>query len=382
MNKFDLQRQYYPVLAHRSFLNTAQNGLIPTFAADAMCQYLQNRSLNALDLESMNALWDDADTVRARIGRMLHCGADEIAFGPSASALFNVFSNGIDLRPGDNVVTCDTAYHSTLFTWYNKRPEGLELRIAKSHDGRVEAEELMALADERTRAISISLVDYGTGYRHDVAKLGAFCRSRGIWLTVDATQACGAMAIDVEAMQIDFLVTSIYKWLQGPLGLGFAYIHRPLLDSLRQADMGWTNVRDRRHIRDDCLDISTDANRFEYGGISFVAMAGLKKILDAYLRLGAEDIQKYILSLADYAYDRASRLRQVRVLGNFEPAHRSGIVTLLYPEDWPITPEYLYARCLGAMPQGKGNCRIAMHYYNNTDDLDRFFAMLEELDGR
>lgn len=56
MNKFDLQRQYYPVLAHRSFLNTAQNGLIPTFEADAMCQYIQNRSLNALDISSMNGL--------------------------------------------------------------------------------------------------------------------------------------------------------------------------------------------------------------------------------------------------------------------------------------------------------------------------------------
>ena len=382
MNKFDLQRQYYPVLAHRSFLNTAQNGLIPTFAAEAMCQHIQGRSLNALDLESMDALWDDADTIRQRIGRMLHCKGEEIAFGPSASALFNIFTNGIGLRPGDNVVTCDTAYHSTLFTYYNKRSDGVELRIAKAQDGRVEAEQLMELVDERTRAISISLVDYGTGYRHDVARLGAFCRSRGIYLTVDATQGCGAMQIDVEAMQIDFLVTSVYKWLQGVLGLGFAYIHRPLLDKLKQVDMGWTNVRDRRHIRDDVLDISTNANRFEYGGISFVALAGLKKILDAYEKLGGADIEAYILSLTGYAYQKAAQLRQVRVLGDFSPEHRSGIVTLLYPEDWPITPEYLYARSVGAMPIGRGRCRIAMHYYNNREDIDRFFAVLEELDRR
>jgi len=381
MNKFDLQRQYYPVLAHRSFLNSAQNGLIPTYAADAMCQFVQNRSLNALDLQSMDAQWDDAMTIRARIGRMLHCGADEICFGPSASALFNIFSNGIGLQPGDNVVTYDTAYHSTLFTWYNKEQDGVEVRIAKNKNGWMPAEDLIALCDERTRAISISLVDYGTGYRHDVRTLGEYCRSHGIYLTVDATQCCGAMKIDVEEMKIDFLITSIYKWLQGMLGLGFAYIHRPLLDSLKQVDMGWTNVRDRRNISDEALDISPDANRFEYGGISFVALAGLKKVLDAYLKLGADDIEEYILSLVEYAYEKAAELKHVDVLGGcFPKEHRSGIVTLLFPEDWPITPEYLYEHCIGAMPMGKGKCRIAIHYYNNKEDIDRFFAMLKELD--
>ena len=381
MDKFDLQRQYYPVLAHRSFLNTAQNGLIPSFAADAMCAYVQGRSLNALDLDSMNALWDDADAIRAQIGRVLRCGADEICFGASSSDLFNIFSNGIDLRPGDNVITYDSAYHSTLFTWYNKQAEGVEVRIAKNVDGAVPVETLTALCDERTRAISVCMVDYGTGYRHDLAALGRFCRSRGIYLAVDATQACGAMAIDVEEMQIDFLTTSVYKWLQGCLGLGFAYIHRPLLDTLKQTDMGWTNVRDKRNIHDDCLDLSPDANRFEYGGISFVALAGLKKVLDAYLRLGGQDIEARILSLVQHAYDRAAGLRQVRVL-DFAPEHRSGIVMVLYPEDWPITPEYLYAHALGAMPFGKGRCRIAMHYYNSMEDVDRFFDMLAELDAQ
>lgn len=315
---------------------------------------------------------------------MLHCGADEITFGPNSSALFNIFANGIDLRPGDNVVTYDAAYFSTTFTWLNKQqqmPE-LEVRIAKAENGCVPAEKLMELCDRRTRAISISMVDFGSGYRHDVAALGAFCRSRGIYLTVDATQACGAMRIDVEEMKIDFLVTSIYKWLQGVLGVGFAYIHRPLLDSLKQADMGWTNVRDRNHIDPLVLAVSPNANRFEYGGLNFVGLAGLKKILDAYLKLGAQDIEDYILSLADYAYEKASELRQVRVLGDFAPQHRSGIVTVLYPEDWPITQEYLYQHCVGAMPQGKGRCRIAMHYYNNKEDIDRFFAVLEALDRK
>ena len=99
--------------------------------------------------------------------------------------------------------------------------------------------------------------------------------------------------------------------------------------------------------------------------------------------VAAEDIEAYIHELVEYAYEKAGELKQVSVLGGgFPKEHRSGIVTLLYPEDWPITPEYLYEHCIGAMPMGKGKCRIAIHYYNNKEDIDRFFAMLAELDNQ
>ena len=381
MNKFELQRQYYPVLAHRCFLNTAQNGLIPSFAQEAMTKYIENRTLNALDLERMDLLWDDSWNVRSQIGRMLNCGADEVCFGSSASDLYNIFSNGIGMKAGENIVTYDSAYFSTLFTWYNKEKEGIELRIAKNVEGVVSAESLMELCDEKTRAISICMVDFGLGYRHDVKKLGEFCRANNIYLAVDATQACGAMKIDFKDMKIDFLFTSTYKWLQGLLGLGFAVIDRPLLDTLEQTDMGWTNVKNRRKIATDHLDVSTNANKFEYGGISFVAMEGLRKVLDAYLKLGADDVEKRILGLAAYAYEKADELKSVKVLGAFPEEHRSGIVTVSYPEEWPITSEYLLERAVGAMPQGKGRTRIAMHYYNTEDDIDKFFGILKELEA-
>ena len=203
MKKFELQRQYYPVLAHRCFLNTAQNGLIPSFAQEAMTKYIENRTLNALDLERMDLLWDDSWNVRSQIGRMLNCGADEVCFGSSASDLYNIFSNGIGMKAGENIVTYDSAYFSTLFTWYNKEKEGIELRIAKNVEGVVSAESLMELCDEKTRAISICMVDFGLGYRHDVKKLGEFCRANNIYLAVDATQACGAMKIDFKDMKIE-----------------------------------------------------------------------------------------------------------------------------------------------------------------------------------
>ncbi len=299
MNKFESQRMYYPVLGYNTFLNTAQNGLIPTYAAEAMTQYIMHRHVFALDVISMTAMWNDADDLRVKIARMLNCKSGEVLFGVNSSELFNLFSNGIELCPGDNVVTYDCAYFAMTYTWFNKECEGIETRIAHAENGTVSAEDLMALCDERTRALTVCHVDFGSGYRHDLKKLGCFCRERGIWFGVDATQSCGAMNIDVEEMQIDFLTTSTYKWLQCLLGLGFAYISSRLLPQLKQSVIGWVGTVDKLHNDPMVLELTQDARRFECGGLSFCAMEGLKKTIDAYLRLGKRDVESYILSLTD-----------------------------------------------------------------------------------
>lgn len=380
MNQFDQQRQYYPVLGYSTFLNSAQNGLIPTYAAEAMTQYIQHRHVHALDVISMTAMWTDLDGLREKAARMLNARPQEILFGVNSSELFNIFSNGIELSPGDNVVTYDCAYFAMTYTWFNKQNDGVEVRIAHSVDGAVPAEALMSLCDERTKALTVCHVDFGSGYRHDLEALGTFCRERGILFAVDATQSCGAMRIDVERMKIDFLTTSTYKWLQCLLGLGFAYISSGLLPRLKQSIMGWVGTKDLLQNDPMVLELTDDARRFECGGLSFCAAEGLKKTMGTYLQLGGQNIEDYILSLTDYIYERAQRLERCRVLGDFAPEHRSGIATIVYPESFGIDRSFLQSRNINAMPQGNSRCRLSVHYYNNKHDIDCFFDMLEELE--
>lgn len=383
MNKFEEQRQYYPVLGYNTFLNSAQNGLIPTYASQAMTQYIEKRHVNALDVISMTQQWTDADDLRVMVADILNCRSRNILFGSSNSELFNLFSNGIKLEPGDNVVTYDCAYFTMTYTWFNKEEtNGIEARIAESHDGLVTADDLVALCDERTKAMTICYVDFETGYRHDVAKLGEFCRKNGILLAVDATQAAGAMNIDVEAEKIDFLTSSTYKWMQCLLGLGFCYISDELLKTLNQSVMGWVGTVDKLNNDPMKLELCDEARKFETGGLSFVAMEGLKKTAANYLRLGKEDVEEYILSLVDYAYERASKLKTCRIVGDFPRKNRSGIVSVEYPEKFGINRAFLQRRNINAMPQGDKRTRLSIHYYNNKYDIDRFFDMLEEMETK
>ena len=246
-DKFRRERRHYPVLERYAYLDNATTGAIPQYACDAICTYLQERTRLGMDIDYYHDQWDFADTVRDQIAELLGAESGKtIAFGQNASTLFNIFCNGLDLHKGDNVVIYETAFPAMTYQWLNlKERLGIEVRVAHAENGQIPCESLFSLADEHTKAMTACFVDAGTGYRHDLKAIGSWCRAHNIPFGVDATQACGAMKLDVQDMQVDFLATSVYKWLQGLQGLGFAYISPKLMPRLKQYEMGWANVSDR-----------------------------------------------------------------------------------------------------------------------------------------
>ena len=198
-NKFNRERWHYPVLDRYTYLDTATTGLIPQYACDAMNTYLQNRTDLAMDIDDYHWQWEYADDVRDEIAAMIGAeSGDEIAFGLNSSSLFNIFCNGLTFEEGDNVVIYENAFPAMTYVWLNLKEQlGLEVRVARSSDGETAPESLFSLADEHTKAVTVCHVDSGNGYRHDLKTIGTWCREHRIPFGVDATQACGAMQLDV-----------------------------------------------------------------------------------------------------------------------------------------------------------------------------------------
>ncbi len=379
-NKFNLERRHYPVLEHYAYLDTSTTGAIPQYACNAICTYLQERTCLGMDIDYYHEQWEYADCVRDEIAAMT--GAENgrtIAFGQNSSSLFNFFCNGLSLERGDNVIVYETAFPAMTYQWLNMQQRlGIEVRVAKAADGRIPAESLFQLADQRTKALTVCHVDSGTGYRHDLKKLGHWCRTHGIAFGVDATQSCGAMKIHVQEMEIDFLTSSCYKWLQGVQGLGFAYIAPEFMDKLNQTEMGWANVSDR--IDGDPFDLvlSQTACRFENGGLPAPGLYGLSEVIRTYMRLGADDIQQYILELADYLHERVSQVPGLSTAFWHEPEHRSNLVFITFPEELNLSDARLRAAGIRARVQRKDRMRVGIHYYNNRTDIDRLVGYLEQ----
>lgn len=374
--KFAGERENYPALRGQVYLDYASSGLISRTGFQAMQAYMSARLERGLSYGDYVANWRFADALRGDIGRMIGCDGQDIAYGYNASQLLNIFVNGLALRAGDNIVTTELGYDAGRYTLLHKRADGVEIRFARAVDYATPPESIFALTDERTRAVVLSHVEHGAGFRHDLGRIGAFCRARGIYLAVDATQSCGAMRIDVERMGVDFLAASCYKWMQSFLGQGFAYVSGPLRRVLRLSDTGWTGERDRFHGGFEPCPSDT-ASRYECGGLNFAAQRSLKVSVDDYLRLGGEDIQDYILSLHDYFRRQARSLRRVRVLGDFAPANRSSIVTLSVPagvSDETAAQAGFRVHC--ARP---GRMRVGFHYCTAREEIDRLLEYLESL---
>lgn len=377
-SKFEWERKNYPVLKDWVYLDHPSSGLIHKAGYQAMEDYLRDRLEHGLSYEDYVSNWRFADALREDIGRMLGCSGEDIAYGYNSSQLLNIFINGLVLQPGDNIVTTELSYDAGRYTLLHQQGRHVEIRFAKANNFATASDRIFALADARTRAIVLSHVEHGTGFRHDLKEIGAFCRERGIWLAVDATQSCGAMQIHVDEMQVDFLTVSCYKWLQSYLGQGFAYVSGPLRQVLRLSDTGWTGEKERFH-GEFYPNPSDTARRYECGGINFAGLHSLKASIENYMRLGGEDIQDYILSLTNYFYERVHQdlPSHIRIVGDFSPGNRSSIVVLEVPEG--LDDEMAAQSGFRVHCPKPGRMRVGFHYCTNQKDIDKFLAYLKTL---
>ena len=162
----------------------------------------------------------------------------------NTSTALSLVAEGLDWQPGDNVVGAALEFPSNVYPWMGLASRGVEYRRVEERDGRIDPDEILALLDSRTRMLALSWVQYASGFRSDLARLGRACRERGILFVVDVIQGLGALPLDVEADFVDVAAASAHKWLLGPEGIGLLYVSDRVVERLRPARSGWRSMRD------------------------------------------------------------------------------------------------------------------------------------------
>ena len=182
---------------------------------------------------------EEADRVRELLARLINASADSIALTRSTAHGMSLLAQGLDWRPGDNVVGALGEYPANVYPWMALQARGVEFRQAKPIDGRITPDGVLSLVDPRTRVVALSHVEFWNGYRVDIEAIGAECRRRGIVLAVDVMQSAGAHRVDVARMPIDFCAAGAGKWLMGPPGIGFCFCAPGLLERIRRPSLAW-----------------------------------------------------------------------------------------------------------------------------------------------
>ncbi len=367
--KYDLAavRQQFPVLQKCVYLSSCAIAPLPAVAREAVARATD---MLAEPVGVFKEFTDIFTTARNNVAALLKASPDEIAFAQNTAEGMNIAAHALPLQPGDNVLMCDQEYPAVVYPFMNlQRLRGIEARIVPHDGGGTTVDLLERYADQRTRAVAVSTVEFVTGFRTDLAAIGEWCQAHNAWFVVDGIQSLGAVDIDVKAARIDALATGSHKWLLAPMGAGFLYVNKDRLGELSPPFAGASSVVDAENYLDYNLTFRPDAHRFELGVPNAIGVAGLGAALGFLLSLGIEAIQEWTLYLTGLLLDELDRLGY-RPIVNRDPRHRSAIVSFVTPDpkDVAAASERLNAANIIHTIRS-GNLRLAAHCFNSEEDI-------------
>ena len=372
----DAIRSLFPVTEKYIYLNHAAVSPLSTRVREAMNRLIDDVTLNG---SANYAEWLDAyERARASAARLVNARPSEIAFMRNTSEAISAVANGLAWRAGDNIVTNNVEFPANVYPWMRvAEKHNVTIKKALEHEGRIDIDELLALVDQRTRVVTLSWVQFASGFRSNIQHIGRFCRERGVLFFVDAIQGLGGLQLDVERDAVDAFAADAHKYLLGPEGIAVMYISERVLEQIEPTVVGWTSVKHWEDYLDYRLDYQAGARRFECGTLNTVGVYGIGAALDLFLEVGPEAIEAHLLGLSDYLAERLGD-KGYTVVSSRRAGEISGIVCCTHPRH---TPSQLYhhlrERNIVTAPR-VGRLRMSAHFYNTRDDVDALIAALPE----
>lgn len=374
-------RNEFPIMANGIYLNSAGRGPLPRAHVAATAGFLHDMSERMTPGDSAVLI----DATRARAARLLGCGPDAVALLASTSQGLNLVPGGLEWQAGDEVVLYELDHPTDIYVWLNLAQRGVHVRFVKDRGGRYEAEDVERLIGPRTRAVCLSLVNYGHGFRAPIEAIGEICRRRGVWLVVDEIMGLGALRVDAPSLGADIVSAHGYKFLLSGFGVAICYCSERARQELRVAEVGYKAMEpamaysrrqpDFAAMEGHALPFAATARRFETGTQALAMVAGMQASLDLMLSIGTEAIEHHVLSLADKLAEGV-RAKGYQVLGSRRPGERSAIVTLtregmdLGDVSRRLTAERIYHHVIHQ------RIRFSPHLYNCASDVDAALAVL------
>lgn len=371
----DAIRSLFPATQHLTYLNSAAVSPMPVTAIEAI-----NSQLNDVARHGSAHYQDWVDTrdrARGLAAAMLGVRADQIAFLRNTSDGIASIANGMTWAPGDNIVSFEREFPANFYAWRRIRDEfGVELRLCPERGGRIDIEEFIALIDSNTRAVAISAVQYASGYRADLERIGRAARAVDALFCVDIIQGFGAIAYDLPAQFVDAACGASHKWLCAPEGCGIMYLSDRARERVQPTLVGWISVDSPWDFEDREQPFRQSALAWETGTGPSSLFYGLEQSLKLLSDTGIDRIESHLAALTDHLCDGLAE-KNYEIVSSRAPGERSQIVCIKHRGDLSSNQiaSHLESEKIVVSPRGD-RVRIAPHFYNNAEDIDRLLVSL------
>ena len=368
-------RALFPISARSIYFNHAAVSPPPITTIQAVEAQLRDVHENgSANFRNWLAVKEEARTLLANL---LGARPEQVALMRNTSDALSTVANGLSWRPGDNIVTFSREFPSNIYPWLRVRDVfGVEVRMCDEHNGRIDFAELSSLIDHNTRIVAISHVQYASGFRMDLERLGRVARQHDALLVVDAIQALGVVPTDVDAEFIDVAAGASHKWLLAPEGVGFLYLSDRARERIEPTLVGWVSVPNP----DDYFNVEQGWNRgalaWETGTGPSALIHGFKASLQLLTRFGVQNIANYLEELTDDLCERLSTKRY-EIVSSRAADEKSQIVCIRPPEGLSAMSLYhqLNTKKIVTAPRAD-RLRIAPHFYNTHAEVEALVAAL------
>jgi selenocysteine lyase/cysteine desulfurase len=370
-------RALFPAANKYTYMNSAAVSPMPTTAVDAVLSQLKDVSANG----SINYLQWIETKGRARdlIASMLNVRSEQIAFTRNTSDGFASIANGLTWNQGDNIVSFEQEFPANYYAWRKVRDDfGVELRLCPEREGRIDLDEFIDLIDSSTKLVTISSVQFASGYRADLERIGRAARAVDALFCVDIIQGLGATGYDLPSQFVDAASGASHKWLCAPEGCGIIYLSDRAREMVKPTMVGWISVETPWDFTDREQPFKPDALAWESGTGASALFYGLEQSLKLLTETGLEKIATYLDELTDYLCERVSE-KDYEISSSRAPGEKSAIVCIRHSGGLGCNDiaERLEKEKIIVSPR-IDRLRIAPHFYNNREDVDKLVEMLPD----
>ncbi len=358
-------RLNFPHTRDSIYVNHAAIGPMSVPVKEAIERFVAER--HGENIENWVDFMDVLAETKNRIARVIGAAPVRIEFMQNTSCGLNVLAQGLDWRPGDRIAVPGCEFPANVYPFMNLSRRGVEVDFIPHREATLDLEAIEAAITPRTRVLSISFVQFLSGFRADLAAVGALCHAHGVIFCVDAIQGLGALQLDVSTCGIDFLACGGHKWLMATAGTGFIYLTEALQEQITPM-AGWLHGPvDWDNFFDYKLAFHADAERFRLGNTNNIGIAAFHATLGLYLEAGPAWCERQVLNRSR---DLASGLAELglRRFGTDDPAYASGIVTIAHPEAEGLFEHLRRHRIQAALRNRM--VRFAPHYYTSPAEVE------------
>ena len=399
----DKYRAEFPLLAEKmnglpiAYLDNGATTQKPETVIEAITEYYRRQNANphrgayALSVTAT----DVYENCRERVAKFLNAKRSrEIIFTKNATEALNLvaYSYGLSvLKPGDEILISVAEHHSNLVPWQMVAARtGAKLNyIYLEDDGNLSEKDIQEKITEKTKIVAVTQVSNVLGLINDVKAIGEKAHAVGAVILVDGSQSVPHIAVDVQALDCDFLAFSGHKLLS-PMGIGVLYGKEKLLNEMPPFLMGGDMIE---YVTEQHTDYAELPAKFEAGTQNVGGAAGLTAAIDYLEKVGFEYITAREKELIDYALPKLKELDFIELYGcdsqrdnktglitfNVKEVHPHDVSTILDAEGVAIRAGHHCAQPLMIYLGQNATCRASFYFYNTKEDVDRFVAGLKKV---